>query len=270
MYIALFSVAVLGAIAGSFINALVFRFHSGESMVGRSHCMSCKHTLSALDLVPFFSFAFLRGKCRYCGVPISIQYPLVELVGAMLSLGVFFINPLPLPFLLGFFFWMTILFAAAYDLKFQELPNNALMIGGMLGFLSIFMHCGLYSCTIISPTLTSLFSGPLVALPLLAISAFSRERAMGWGDGLFMLGFGWLLGLTGGFSALCIGVWTGAAAGVLMIIWQKFFTVHTNHSVNDDVRVTMKTRIPFAPFLALGAIAVYFLHANFLTALLAL
>jgi len=288
MYLVLFSVAVLGAIVGSFINALVFRFRLGEGMMGRSHCMACNHTLSALDLVPFFSFAFLRGRCRYCGVSISAQYPFIEAVGALLAVGVFLVNPLPLPFLIAFFFWMTVLFATVYDFRYQELPNNALIVCSVLGLASLFIQCSLDSCVIVVPTVFSMLAGPIVALPLFAISALSSERAMGWGDGFFILGFGWLLGVTGGFSALCIGVWSGAIVGLIMIAMEGFIrkytspqlspsqeegagqknrVMHTKHSANEHVRVTMKSKIPFAPFITLGALAVYFLHANFLAVL---
>ena len=260
---------LLGAIVGSFINALVFRYRSGETMMGRSHCMECEHVLSTLDLIPFFSYVFLREKCRYCSAPISFQYPLVELLGAALATGVFALNPLPLSFLLGFFFWMTVLFLTVYDFRYQELPNDALFMSGAVGLATVFVSCEAELCRRVEPGLWDALAGPLVALPLLAISGFSRERAMGWGDGLLMLGFGWLLGLTGGYSALFIGVWTGAIVGLLMVAWDRWRAVHAEGSANAYNKVTMKSRIPFAPFLTFGALAVYFFHANFLAILLA-
>ena len=283
----LFGAVMIGAIIGSFINALVYRFRSGETMEGRSHCVSCNHTLYARDLVPIFSFLLLRGRCRYCKEFISIQYPLVELVAMFLSVGVFLLNPFPLPLLLAFFFWMTTLFSSVYDLRFQELPNNSLILGGLLGLATVFINCGGETCVPIIPALDMILAGPFVALPLLSISALSKERAMGWGDGFFMIGFGWLLGMSGGFSALFIGVWSGAIFGLLAIAWQYVYekilkpspqpspskgegaTVHHRSSEDGHAKVTMKSKIPFAPFLALGAIAVYFFHANFLAMLLA-
>src|SRR3989344_6490262 len=109
---------VLGLAFGSFVNALVWRLHEQEErakskeqrrkkgkakntaklsshtsvlsskdlsiLKGRSMCPSCKHGLAAKDLVPVLSWLTLRGKCRYCHKPISIQYPLVELITATL------------------------------------------------------------------------------------------------------------------------------------------------------------------------------------------
>jgi len=57
---------ILGTIAGSFINCLVWRIKQEESIFGRSYCPKCKHTLGFFDLFPIFSFAFLKGRCCYC------------------------------------------------------------------------------------------------------------------------------------------------------------------------------------------------------------
>jgi len=72
---------VFGLIVGSFLNAVIYRLKSGESVFfERSHCVFCNHVLEPWDLLPVFSFLFLRGKCRYCKKPISWQYPLIELI----------------------------------------------------------------------------------------------------------------------------------------------------------------------------------------------
>ena len=94
--------AVLGLVFGSFVNAFAWRLHEQESLLekkkkpsakqlaklsivkGRSMCPECKHELAAKDLIPVFSWITLKGKCRYCGKPISWQYPAVELATALL------------------------------------------------------------------------------------------------------------------------------------------------------------------------------------------
>lgn len=76
---------IFGLAVGSFLNAYIYRLHAGKSALkGRSFCPKCKHTLSAKDLIPVFSFVFLRGKCRYCAKSISWQYPLIEAATAIL------------------------------------------------------------------------------------------------------------------------------------------------------------------------------------------
>ena len=81
----LFSIGVLGAVIGSFVNVVSVREAKGEDFVhGRSYCPHCQHSLHALDLLPILSYLFLRGKCRYCKQSISIRYFLVEIVFAVL------------------------------------------------------------------------------------------------------------------------------------------------------------------------------------------
>src|SRR5690348_7443935 len=91
--------AVFGLIFGSFIDALTWRIHEQAQLQkkkrikipreltmlhGRSMCPNCRHTLSALDLVPVLSWVVLRGKCRYCSMPISWQVPVIELLTGFL------------------------------------------------------------------------------------------------------------------------------------------------------------------------------------------
>jgi len=77
--------AIFGLIIGSFLNAVIYRMYSGDSIVkDRSKCVHCQHQLGAIDLVPFLSWVFLKAKCRYCQKKISWQYPAVELVTAIL------------------------------------------------------------------------------------------------------------------------------------------------------------------------------------------
>src|SRR4051812_43059867 len=71
---------ILGAAVGSFLNVLSDRLPEDRSIMGRSHCEKCKHTLAWYDLLPILSFFLLRGKCRYCHIKLSFYYPSVEIV----------------------------------------------------------------------------------------------------------------------------------------------------------------------------------------------
>lgn len=72
---------LLGLIIGSFLNVLIYRLPRHESVSrGRSHCPSCHHQLSGLDLVPVFSYLLLHRRCRYCHQPIAARYMIVELI----------------------------------------------------------------------------------------------------------------------------------------------------------------------------------------------
>ncbi|MDP3740921.1 MAG: prepilin peptidase, partial [bacterium] len=83
-------VFVLGLVVGSFLNAVIHRLHTGQSIVrDTSRCPHCGHKLAAIDLVPVISFFVLGGKCRYCKKPISWTYPLVEFTTALAFLLIY-------------------------------------------------------------------------------------------------------------------------------------------------------------------------------------
>lgn len=238
----------LGLIIGSFINALAFRFNTGLSVTrGRSRCMHCGHTLTALELIPVLSYAVLRGRCRWCRSKISTQYPLVEIAAGMLSCGVFATTGLTLVSALWFLIWMTILFIVVYDIRHTVIPWSA-----------SFLLMALSLCMVIlsgDDLLMRLAAGPILAFPLLFISFVSRGTWMGWGDGFFELSLGWMLGLIAGFSALLLSIWIGAIVGVLLVLWAQLPSWRKRG-------FTMKSELPFAPFLAFGTLLVYFFHVS--------
>lgn len=242
----------LGAIAGSFLNALSFRFGTGRSVLrGRSRCMRCGHTLGALDLVPIFSYLFLRGRCRYCSTRVSLQYPLVEAAAALVSLAIFLAHPQePLAYLFWFVVWMTLLFVVVYDLRHTVIPWSCSILLAVLALLYLALSFG----GVLGPTepagslLWSALAGPVLALPLFFISFVSKGAWMGWGDGALELSLGWFLGLSLGATALMFAFWIGATVGIVLILLKRGFR--------------MGSEIPFAPFLVLGAFIVYVFHID--------
>lgn len=245
---------LLGAILGSFINALSYRFNTGRGMGGRSYCDTCGHTLSPKDLVPVFSYLFLWGRCRYCRAKISVQNPLVEVVAAGLGGLIYLAHPYPVVFVFWFIVWMTLLFVVVYDLRHTIIPWGCSIVLCLLAIFSMFITPGF---TFVVPPLELLLAGPLLALPLFLLSLISGGKWMGWGDSGLELSLGWLLGLTLGGTALMLAFWSGAIVGVLLllfsrVVWQR-----------KGKRLTMVSEIPFAPFLVFGAFLVHFFHVDF-------
>lgn len=250
MFLLQIAALLFGTIVGSFLNALLFRFNTGRSVAeGRSKCMHCAHTLFAFDLVPVFSYILLRGRCRYCGAKISIQYPLVEVAAALLSLLVYLEHPTLLAYGFWFLVWMVLLFIVVYDLRHTVIPWSASGILLVLSLVSLVVSFDTGEVFMFVPDVWSLLAGPILALPLILLSAFSRGRLMGWGDGPLELSLGWLLGLTLGGTALMLSFWIGASLGILLIVFKK--------------GLTMKSELPFAPFLVVGALIVHFFHVDF-------
>ena len=157
MVLVIIVLGFLGLCFGSFTNALVWRVYLREKgqksrelsiLNGRSMCPDCRHELAAKDLMPVFSWLALHGRCRYCGKPISWQYPAVELTGA----AVFVISYLLWPVTLAgagqwilFVSWLAaaigLLALAVYDIRWMVLPNHILYpallaaLGGRLAYI---------------------------------------------------------------------------------------------------------------------------------------
>ena len=85
------SIVFLFAITISFLNVCIYRIPRGEGhRPHQFHCMNCGYKLAWYDLIPIFSWIFLRGRCRKCGEKISVQYPLIELANGLLWVGLIY------------------------------------------------------------------------------------------------------------------------------------------------------------------------------------
>lgn len=153
----IFIFIILGIILGSFINALVWRLYLKSDVKkknnskfsilnGRSMCPECKHQLTAIDLIPIFSWLNLKGKCRYCHKGISIQYPIIELLTGLLFLMSYIYWPINFntwSYIL-LIIWLIILVVfislALYDLKFKILPNNLVYIATFLALIYVLIY----------------------------------------------------------------------------------------------------------------------------------
>lgn len=132
---------IFGLCFGSFLNVVILRAFSGESIVlPPSKCPNCKHKLAWYDNIPVFSFILLRGKCRYCNEKISIQYPIVELVTGLLFLGLFYKFGLSWNFV--FLAVATCLFIvmAVCDIKEKVIFEIHAYILGVLGLVYNFFN----------------------------------------------------------------------------------------------------------------------------------
>jgi prepilin signal peptidase PulO-like enzyme (type II secretory pathway) len=134
MLVAVLFLAWFGLAFGSFLNAMVWRMHKKKDWVkGRSECDFCKHKLSALDLIPVFSWLYLRGRCRYCRKRLSWQHPAVELATAAVFVLSYIFWPVNLngagEWIL-FITWLAVsvglMALLVYDARWMLLPNKIL------------------------------------------------------------------------------------------------------------------------------------------------
>lgn len=239
---------ILGLIIGSFLNVVILRMNTGRSVAkGRSACLRCNTTLSWYELIPVFSFLGLRGKCATCKERISFQYPLVELVTAIvftfIYTSVILTNGFTLMALGIFIFSVTIasilIVIFVYDIRHTIIPEHAVYFFILLSLLSIawkfFTVPGFQA-------VPAVVAGVVVALPFFLLWAISKGRWMGFGDVKLALGMGWLLGLIGGLSALLFAFWMGGIVGICLLALSRKYSLHS--------------QIPFAPFLIIATFIV--------------
>ncbi len=241
-----FAFCIFGLIVGSFLNVLILRYPE-RSLGGRSACMQCGRQIVWYDNVPLISFVLLGGRCRFCHTRISIQYPLVETATALLF-AVVAASPVSFAAQLIALPVIALLIAiTVYDLYHTIIPDLWVYSFAAFSFVALF----------ITPTGTSLLwallAGPLVALPLFLLWLVSRGTWMGFGDSKLMLGVGWLLGLANGFSALFLAFIAGGAFGAALLLYSQWGKSRNG----SNAGYTMKSEIPFGPFLTAGCLLVW-------------
>ncbi len=237
---------IYGAAIGSFVQVVVTRLNVAPVMKSRSKCLSCGEALRVSDLIPVFSYIFLKGKCRYCKVPFGRDALFIELGFGMIFLFLYhFILVWAAP--VAFAVWLayyTLVFIslgviALYDYKHSYVPVAFL---ALFSFLSLVMLGIRYAY---EPGVTTLLGPLVVALPFLLIWLVTQGRALGFGDVLLYMAVGAFFGIEQGLAVLLISIWLGALVGVLIYVDRKRKKIPG-------------TAIPFVPFIVSAFLIVLF------------
>ena len=243
--IEVFLIFLLGIFVGSFLNVLIDRLPRKESFfIGRSYCESCKTALKWHDLIPLFSFIFLKTKCRYCHSPISFYYPVVELttgflfVAVLFIIGGFSINFITIINLIYYLFIMSGLIVVFFvDLKYGIIPDIIIFFAVIVSILYIILNTQYL-------ILLHILSALGAFLFFLLIFLVTRGRGMGFGD----VKLAFLMGLFLGYPNIIVAFYTAFLTGglisiILILLKKKKFRGST---------------IPFGPFLVVGTLIALF------------
>jgi leader peptidase (prepilin peptidase) / N-methyltransferase len=192
----------LGLCLGSFATALSWRLPRGVSIsVERSRCPSCKRALGIPDLVPVFSWLFLRGRCRGCKAGIGWRYPVIELATLLLCLGFYARFGFSGPTLVLFGLAPVLVAMADIDLEFKILPDALNFAVGLLGLAALIAN-GFVATDALDfierhfpPALggAGLYALTSVALRQ-GVKAALKKDPLGWGDVKFFAAAGFWLG----------------------------------------------------------------------------
>ncbi|MDP8213734.1 MAG: prepilin peptidase [Candidatus Euphemobacter frigidus] len=244
---------LLGLSIGSFCNVCIYRLPLRKSIIlPRSYCPLCEKQIAWYDNIPLFSFLILKGRCRHCRGPISIQYPLVELlvgllfVVAYLSVGSRGLSSILIPFF--WYFCASLVVLSVIDWKHFIIPDVVIYPLILLGFiLAAVLPRHLDATGIIPALLRALLGASVGGLSLWLIGVLGRavfkKEAMGLGDVKLMAAVGAWQGWQMVLLAIFLGALVASVVGVTFIILKK---------------AQWGSRIPFGPFLAAGSLITLF------------
>jgi leader peptidase (prepilin peptidase) / N-methyltransferase len=225
-------VALFGAAVGSFLNVVAYRLPRGQSVVGpRSRCPACESQIAGYDNIPIVSWVVLGGRCRTCAVSISVRYPLVEGITAALFAAVALRADSPAELWPGLALVSMLVLVAAIDLEHRIVPNRVLAAAAAAGLV-------LWLITDPGRVPENVIAGGAAGATLL-IPALAHPKGMGMGDVKLAAVLGLFLGRSVA-PALLVGFALGSLAGLAIIAARG--------------ASARRRTIPFAPYLAFGAV----------------
>ncbi|MCH5166570.1 MAG: prepilin peptidase [Erysipelotrichales bacterium] len=235
IYICLF---IIGLVLGSFYNVVGLRLPKNESLISpRSHCVNCNHTLNWYELIPVFSYIFLKGKCHKCKMNISIMYPLVEFTNGILFVVSFKLFDFSYETLISLILISVVMITIISDCKYMVILDEVLIMGMVFLFITIFFGFGA------TYTLRHILSGSILFLVMLCVKLIGdksfKQESLGWGD----VKLSFLAGFILGFKIGLVYVFLGA---ILALPYALYTTIKKNNGM-----------IPFGPFLALSMLIIF-------------
>ena len=248
-------VAVFGLIIGSFLNVVIYRFHTGRSLNDRSHCLSCGRKLEWYELFPVFSYLALQGRCRTCHSFIPYRYAVVEILTAALFLLAYLHANDLVSLILLCMFLSGLVVVAVYDLNHMIIPDELSVFLGVMAIASSGYQA--YLAESLNDWPVAILSGVLAGMFFASLWWMSSGRWLGLGDAKLAVGLGIMVGLGSVFSLVVWSFWIGAVISVIWLTWQRI-ALHIPFLHYAKASVTMKTEIPFAPFLIASFFLAYF------------
>jgi leader peptidase (prepilin peptidase)/N-methyltransferase len=226
MIITYICIFIIGAALASFINATIYRiekeFKWKELLTQNSHCETCKHPLSWIDLFPILGFLINSGKCKYCGAKVNLYYPISEFILGIIFL-LFFLYSIP------FYFYLIVLFLfvlSTYDIKDYGIPKDLTHI-----FLGICILIFVFTFDI-----SKIYLPILIGVILLLLNIL--KKSFGLGDILLILGLGILINK----EQFIVFFW-------LSIIIALLYSIGWMVAKKINIK---KAKIPMVPFLSIS------------------
>lgn len=233
---------LFGLMLGSFLNVCIHRIPEGASIVRpASSCPSCGEPIRFYDNIPLISYALLRGRCRRCGAPISLRYPLVELAMGLLSLALVLRFGPSGTYALAMVYVSCLVVVSLIDLKHQIIPDVISLPGILVGIIASFTPWGLVSW--MDAALGAAGGGGFLLAVAWIFQRLTGKEGMGLGDVKLLA---------------MIGAWMGWQALPFIILLSSLTGILIGGAALLLTKRGLRVRIPFGPFLSLGALLVFF------------
>lgn len=257
---------IFGAVFGSFLNVLIYRIPRDESVVfPSSHCPHCQNKLKFYHNIPLFSWLFLRGKCAYCHHPISLRYPLIELISGIIVMSVVHKYSLSVPVVFISLSFLMLLTLSMIDFEFKMVPDSLNLLAIFFAVLGAWTPQGLVEnlknallfaggFTLLRFALSYYLTSGVYRAGLKTKTPWNKHydrapmiEAMGEGDIMVAATMGALLGVKLGLVAIFLSA--VLALPVMLAV--------RNRSAEEQ-------RVPFVPFLSLGSFIAFMFDSQLL------
>lgn len=225
---------ILGLVIGSFLNVCICRIPKEESIAfPPSHCTNCNHKLSGTDLIPIISYIFLRGKCRYCNERISIRYPSIEFLNALLYLVVYYKYGLTLIALKYCILASILIVIGMIDYDTQFVFTSTTIFAAIVAVIFTIIQAAYYRNGSLN-----LILGGVAGFGIIGLIVF-LTKGMGEGDIEIAAVCGLFLGLNGILLGLFLAIILGGIIGIVILILRL---------------KKAKDKIAFGPCIAIGSL----------------
>jgi leader peptidase (prepilin peptidase) / N-methyltransferase len=256
-------IAIMGALVGSFLNVVIHRIPRGESIVfPNSRCPACSNAIRPYDNIPIVSYTLLRGRCRTCQAPISIRYPAVELLTALLYFSVVFARGISVATIFDLVFLTAIVALIFIDAEHMLLPNVITYPGIVLALVArlvlpillgptafddlpglsagLFAGFPLWASSVLAGVLGAIVGGGSLWLVGWIWEKVRGVEAMGLGDVKMMFMVGAYLGWRLTILTIFIGVFAGSLVGIGLVLYRR--------------ERNLQMLLPFGIFLGIGTV----------------
>jgi len=239
------AVFLFGACVGSFLNVCIHRLPNRQSLLSPpSRCTHCGRNIRFYDNIPILSYIMLGARCRYCRAPVSPVYPAVELLSALLALGLYVKFGITFEFFVYAAFTAALIVVSFIDFRLRIIPSVITIPGTAIAFaVSVYVgRAELFSAFLWTFTALVVGGGVLLAIGV-AYQLLTGKEAMGMGDVKLMAMIGALLGIKGVIFVMFVSSVAGAVLGGISIM---------------ALGKRGGTKIPFGPYISLAALIYVF------------